>query len=336
MSGRAEQDGVVLAVDIGGTHLRAGLVSADLSVSCFELTGSTALLEVEDPSRALVDFIDGYLGRVGADTVLEAVAVGFPATVSRDRRTVLSTSNIKSMQNLAIADLLEADLGVPAFIDRDVNMLLRHDMRDLDVGQAGVVIGCYVGTGLGNAICIDGRILVGRHGVAGELGHIPVTGLTTVCGCGNRGCIETIASGKAFAELAKTLFPGTPLDAVLVRHSDHPEVRDFIRNVAIAVATEVNILDPEVVILGGGVVQARGFPTHVLEADIRELSRKPYPSQGIQFAYSRGGQRAGVRGAGIYAWEGVRGGGGSPAVSRGYESVPQLRPEGVGQMRSAG
>lgn len=336
MSGRAKRDGVVLAVDIGGTHLRTGLVSADLSVSGFELTGSADLLEVEDPSRALLDFIDGYLGRVGTRIVLEAVAVGFPATVSRDRRTVLSTSNIRSMQNLAIADLLETGLGVPAFIDRDVNMLLRHDMRDLAVPQAGVVIGCYVGTGFGNAICIDGRILVGRHGVAGELGHIPVNGLSTVCGCGNRGCIETIASGKAFAELAQTTFPGTPLDAVLVRHADHPMVREFVRNVAVAIATEVNILDPEVVIVGGGVVQARGFPTHVLEADTRELSRKPYPSQGVRFAYSRGGQQAGVRGAGIYAWEGVRGDGGSPAAHRGHESPPQVRPEGVGQMWSAG
>lgn len=313
MSDGGPTEGAVLAVDIGGTHLRAGLVREDFTAHQFEIVSSLHILEVEDPSAALIAFVTDYLGRRTSGAAPLAISIGFPATVSRDRRTVLSATNIRSMQNLPIADTLEVALGVPAFIDRDVNMVLRHDMNSLHVPRQGVTVGCYLGTGLGNAISINGEILVGRHGVAGELGHLPVHGLSLVCGCGNTGCIETVASGRYFAEMANRTFPGTPLGEVLPRHSNHPRVLEFLHYVAVAIASEVNILDPEAVVLGGGVVQAHGFPRETLEADVRELARKPYPSEDITFLYSKGGQQAGVIGAGIYAWDALHAGL-SPAV----------------------
>lgn len=296
----------VLGLDIGGTHLRTGLVEEDFTAHGLEIVSSQSILGVTDPVEALLELVRSYLARRAEGMLPEAIAIGFPATVSRDRRTVLSTANIRSLQNVPIADIFEGLLGVPTLIDRDVNLLLRHDIETLAAPKTGVTIGCYVGTGLGNAISIDGEILVGRHGVAGELGHLPVRGLATVCGCGNTGCIETIASGKYFADLCARVFPETPVQEVLLRHAGHPRVVEFVWSVASAIASEVNILDPEAIILGGGVIQARGFPRVVLEDAVREMARKPYPSSDIQFIYSRGGQRAGVIGAGIYAWEALR------------------------------
>jgi len=207
------------------------------------------------------------------------------------------------MQNLAIADQFEAHLGTRVFIDRDVNMLLRHDMAHHRFDDPCVVIGCYAGTGLGNAISINGEIHVGRHGVAGELGHFPILGLDRLCGCGNLGCIETVASGRYFAEMAAQEFPHTPLDGVFTLHSDSPQVRQFIRYLATPIAGEINILDPEAVILGGGVIRAPGFPSDQLEDAIRDLCRKPYPSKDIRFIYSDGGHLGGLIGAAIYAFD---------------------------------
>jgi len=293
----------VLAVDIGGTNLRLGLVRRDLAVDGFEIVGSQDMLQVADPLHALGRLVGEYLARHTPGRGPLAVAMGFPGTVDRARRTVLSTSNIESLQNVPIADYLESVLGVPAVIDRDVNNVLRYDLWDLDVPTAGIVVGCYVGTGLGNGISIEGRILVGRHGVAGELGHLPGLGLTGRCGCGNIGCIETVASGRYFGEMAAAYFPDTPMHHVLSEHVDHPKVREFIRHIATAIASEVNILDPEAVILGGGVVAAPGFPIEALEAEVRQLARKPLPANDIRFLHSTGGQLAGVIGAGISAWD---------------------------------
>ena len=292
----------VLGVDIGGTNLRIGAVRQDLDVENFEIVSSGGMLEVDDPSAALGTFISDYLTRHHSASPPRALALGFPATVDRHRRVVLSTSNIRSMQNLPIADYLEDLLGIPTVIDRDVNNLLRYDMRSLEVPTDGIIIGCYIGTGLGNAIGIDGRILVGKHGVAGELGHLPTLGLKGICGCGNVGCIETVASGRYFAEMARTTFPKTPLERVMREHLDHPAIADFLHHVAIPIAAEINILDPDAVILGGGVVAAEGFPRARLEAEVRALTRKPLPSADITFRYSSGGQQAGVAGAGVTAW----------------------------------
>lgn len=293
----------VLAVDIGGTNLRTGWVTPDLSVRDFEITSSLAVLEVADPSAALRDHLRQFIDRTAPGATPLAASIGFPATIDAQRKVVVSTSNIRSMQNLAIVDYLEAELQVPVVIDKDVNLLLRCDMRAHDLPTDGVVIGCYIGTGLGNAISIDGQLLVGTNGVAGELGHLPVAGLDAVCGCGNTGCIETVASGKALAEIVQREFPGEPVTVAFEQHKDHPAIKQFVTNVAMAIASEINILDPVAVILGGGMVHFDYFPRDFLEQEVYRFTRKPLPAEATTFIYSNGGQQAGVIGAGIYAFE---------------------------------
>ncbi|GEN80634.1 allose kinase [Actinotalea fermentans] len=296
----------VLAVDIGGTHLRTGMVDPALGLHAFNQVSSQAVLNVANPAERLADHLERFLsGAHGWRPA--AVAVGFPATVDRKRRVVMSTSNIAAMQNMPVADVLEKRLGIPAFIDRDVNMLLRHDLRAHGLTSARVVIGCYVGTGLGNAISINGTIHAGRHGVAGELGHVAMIGLHERCGCGSYGCLETVASGRHLADLVRTRFPGTPVQDVFLRHGDEIEIKQYVRTLAVPVALEVNILDPDAVVLGGGVVQAPGFPRALLEEAVVALARKPLPASDIDFRYTTSGQEAGLVGAGIHAWAALGG-----------------------------
>lgn len=302
---RSERAAVV-AVDIGGTHLRTGIVDTSLAVHRFERVSSQAVLNLDDPAGRLADHLERYLERA-AGWLPVAVAVGFPATVDRTRRVVISASNISAIQNVAVADVLERRLGVPAYIDRDVNMLLRHDLRALRLESARVVVGCYVGTGLGNAIAIDGVIHAGRHGVAGELGHVMMPGMAALCGCGGHGCLETVASGRRLDELVRARFPGTAVRDVFLRHGDEPEIRQYVRMLAVPVALEINILDPDAVVLGGGVVQAPGFPRALLEEYVVALTRKPLPASAIDFRYTPSGHQAGLIGAGIHAWTALAG-----------------------------
>ena len=294
----------VLAVDIGGTNLRTGWVnSADLQATDFEIRSSLELLEVADPQAALLGHLQDYLARTAAGRQAAAIAIGFPATIDAERKVVLSTSNIRSMQQLPIVDYLEAALDIPVFIDKDVNMLLRYDIRANDLPDAGVVIGCYAGTGFGNAISINGNILTGTHGVAGELGHLPTTSIDRVCGCGNVGCIETVASGKTLAEIVAASFPGESISHVFRDHSQAPEIVEFIRNLAIPIAAEINILDPAAVVVGGGLIYMDYFPRTALEEAVYSFTRKPLPANATKFVYSSGGQHNGVIGAGLYALE---------------------------------
>ncbi len=289
----------ILALDIGGTFLRTGLVNRNLEVEQFEIAQSAAILKSSDLNGSLNEHISHYLARHAAVKPL-AVSIGFPATVDRDRRSVLSASNIEAMTNLCVADYLEPRLELPVLIDRDANMLLRWDITSMGLSDAGIVVGCYVGTGLGNAISIDGKILVGSHGVAGELGHGPLPDLEEWCSCGNRGCIESLASGRALAALVARRFPDTGVAEIFNKHSSDAEIREFVKTLAVPIAWESNILDPDVIVLGGGVISSSGFPRDELEKHVREMTRKPLPSATIQFRYSDSGQRNGLRGAAIY------------------------------------
>jgi allose kinase len=289
----------VLGIDIGGTHLRLGLAGEDLTLSGFELASSTFLNSPDAPCL-LADFISGYLERM--DCAPRAVSIGFPSTLDRARRRLLSTPNIMGLNDVPMADILQEKLNIPVFIDRDVNLLFLNDCRHFGLAGNGVIIGCYIGTGLGNVISINGEILKGKNGVAAELGHIPAWGRKEECPCGNRGCVEMFASGKRLKELNDSYFPGTKLDRLFLKYSDHELIRDYVDGLSIPIATEINLLDPDYVLLGGGVLQMEGFPRPYLEECILRHTRKPYPAEGLQLRYSEKAQENGVIGAAIRAY----------------------------------
>ncbi|MBR1437662.1 MAG: ROK family protein, partial [Synergistaceae bacterium] len=178
---------------------------------------------------------------------------------------------------------------------------LRYDMRKYDVPPEGMTCGIYFGTGVGNAIMIDGKPLTGRNGTAGELGHIPVEGSGEICGCGLKGCIENLAGGKYLARLQKNYYPDTHIADIFMRHSNDEAVREFIRHMAVCAATEVNILDPDCLIIGGGVANMKGFPKDLLHGCIIERVRRPYPAENLRVIYAEDEPEKSIAGAGYYA-----------------------------------
>jgi allose kinase len=289
----------VLGIDIGGTHLRLGLAGEDLSLSGFEMASSTFLSGADAPYR-LADFIRDYLKRMNCAP--RAISIGFPSTLDRARRRLLSTPNIAGLNDVPMADILQKQLNIPTFIDRDVNLLFLNDCRYFGLAGSGVILGCYIGTGLGNVISINGEILIGKNGVAAELGHIPAWGRQEECPCGNRGCVEMYASGKHLKEICDAHFPGTPLGELFLRYGDHELIREYVDGLSIPIATEINLMDPDYVLLGGGVLQMEGFPRSYLEECILRHTRKPYPAEGLQLRYSQKAQENGVIGAAIRAY----------------------------------
>ena len=294
----------ILGLDIGGTNIRIGAVREAGEAPFFEKVPRISVLDGTEPVRKLCGFITGFIDRYALAGQVTAVSVGLPGIMNRACDTVVQAPNIPGLDGINFVAPMEAAFHVPVFLCKDVWTAFHYDMRKYAVSWDGVVIAVYVGTGIGNVISVNGTLLAGKNGAAGELGHIPMDGSREPCGCGNLGCLENYAAGKYLAKLCGTgEFRGTPVGELFTRHNGHPLLEEFVDRVAMAAATEINILDPDAVLLGGGVLAMRDFPVELLSARIREHSRKPNPSGNLELIYTSDDERKGAVGAALYGWQ---------------------------------
>ena len=249
---------------------------------------------LEDLSDYLISFSRGI--------PVDAVAIGFPATLNADRTRVIQAPNVPFMENLPVCEVLREKLGIPVYAERDATFALCYDMKKYRIPPEGLTCGIYFGTGIGNAMLLNGEPLSGRHGAAGELGHIPVWGSHIPCGCGNDGCLEAVAGGKAIARIQREQYPDTPIGDMFLKHSGDQALDEIIDGMAIAVATEINILDPDYLLLGGGVPNMKGFPREELEQQIRKHTRKPFPCNDLSIRFADDDPEKSVIGGAIFAW----------------------------------
>lgn len=291
----------IIGIDIGGTNFRIGLVDEAFQVKLFDKIPVTDVFSTEDALGDLTAFLRAYILKNELDGQLRAISIGFPATVNRERTVVMQAPNVAFMENLPVVEHLNRELQIPVCIERDVSMALYFDMERYQVLERELVVGVYFGTGIGNAILINGAMLPGRDGAAGELGHIPVVGYHGACGCGNSGCMENVAGGKFLAKLCREVYTDTHIGDIFVKHGKDQALLDFVDRMAIAVATEINILNPECVLVGGGVIEMDAFPRELLEEKIREHTRKPYPEKTLKLLFAEDTPHKCVIGAAIYA-----------------------------------
>lgn len=284
-----------LCLDIGGTNTRIGVVSDGLGVTASAIESTPALAR-DGIGAGLQGLVAAWAARVGA---IDGVAVGVPATVDAACRTVLQAPNVTGLSGLALADLLEEVVDAAVLVEKDVNLLVLSDIHDLGIDPQASVAGVYFGTGVGNALVLGGRVWHGAHGVAGELGHVPQLGRSERCGCGNVGCLECFGGGHHLASVMGQRYPETPIGQAFVRHADAPELQELLDAMAIAVATEANILDPQEVIVGGGLPLMEGFDREGFVERVRGYLRKPYPALTLSLHYSRQGQLSGLIGGAL-------------------------------------
>ncbi len=294
----------IIGIDIGGTNLRIGGVT--LSGSCLNtnIFPSATLSQGGDALERLVQVVDAFRSELGKDDCL-GVSVGFPATVAKDRKHVHSVPNILNergehvLDNRNIVDPMEDALRMPVVISKDVNNLLTFDCVLHDLGALEIVVACYIGTGFGGAVMINGSILTGRNGVADEIGHIPYHRSQRICACGKVACAECYASGQALRLIQKEYFPNTFIGDLFANHAEEAVLREFVEDCALPVATEVNIFDPDCVVISGGVVAMRGFPQKELMRNIIKHTRKPFPAENLRVIFSEHPPNAGVIGAAL-------------------------------------
>lgn len=290
-----------IGIDIGGTNLRIGAIGRENEVTAFEKRSTPQIFYSMDAGGELVRLIRDFIGAYGLEGVVKGICVGVPATLNRERTVVLQAPNIRGLDGRNVVGLLRETFGVPVWLMKDVCTALFYDREKYHVPQCELLLGIYIGTGIGNIICVNGKELIGRDGVAGELGHIPLTGSSELCGCGNTGCAEVTAGGMYLARLCETIFTPLPVSEIFNEKRNHPLILQYLERLAGIIATEINILNPDYVILGGGVPAMKGFPMEILLERIRSHTRKPYPEQGLQIIVAEDDEKKGVTGAVLYA-----------------------------------
>lgn len=288
----------MIGMDIGGTNVRIGAVDKDNCVHYFRKVYQKSIFVDENSVEHLIHFIEQYMADNELEGKVDGISIAMPATINKEGTTVLQAPSLLGFNNLNLVFPLENYFGIKTVLLKDVWTAAVYDIEKYHINCDGLVAACYVGTGLGNVLLFNGEIQKGRNGVSGELGHIPVVGDHTLCGCGNTGCIENYAGGKFLAKLCEE--KNISIENAFVK-SNTEDIGKYIDHIAVAVATEINILDPEQILLGGGVLQMEGFPKELLEKKIREHTRKPYPEKELRICYVEDDLEKGVIGAAMYA-----------------------------------
>ena len=243
-----------IGVDIGGTKIAAGVVD-----DAGRIVAETRCATPGDAEGAL-DAVAGVVAELRAGHDVCAVGLAAAGYVSADRSRMLFAPNLP-WDGIAVRDLLGARLDLPLYVENDANCAAWAEYR-FGAGQGESHLVCLtVGTGIGGGIVLGGRLYRGRFGVAGEPGHVRVVPDGLPCGCGNAGCLEQYASGTALVRYARAR--GLDLDGPAVTDAaaagDERAVAAFAEVgewLGRGVADVVSIVDPGVVVIGGGVAAA--------------------------------------------------------------------------------
>ncbi|MGR6982064.1 allose kinase [Testudinibacter sp. P27/CKL/0425] len=291
---------VVIGVDMGATHTRICLMGLSNEILITEKKKTKDIIG-ESFLQGVRDFCYGY----SKGYSVQGIVIGLPAAISRDRQQVLSVPNLSISQHEfnRLAPYLRHTFNCEVRLERDVNLQLIYDVSHFNLKDK-LVLGLYLGTGMGFSVWNEGRIFLGAHGVAGELGHIPYGDDDLCCGCGNYGCLETNCSGIALKRWYDSSAKNYPIDDLFSYAEADGFIHRYLIRVAKAVGTCINLFDPDAVVLGGGVMDMKDFPYSTLKKYCLSYARKPLPHDQLTLLKASSSSFNGAIGAALCAIQG--------------------------------
>jgi glucokinase len=305
-----------IGVDLGGTKMRVGVVDSDQRVLYSSSAPSAGLTQDELLSRLEREL------RAALDALPDAAAagLGIPCTIDRERGLAIMAVNLE-LADVPIRDLMTERLGIPVSIDNDANLAMLAEYRSGAARGARNAAMLTIGTGIGGGLILDGRLFRGSTGAAAELGHVVIEADGPRCqgNCPNRGCVESLASGTAIAgegraaaerspdsALGRALAGGETVDGTLVTDAalgGDETARDVIalagRRIGVALSSIANALEPDVFVIGGGVIRAGELLVGPARAELH--ARALVPMNEIPVAAAELGPEAGMIGAAAMA-----------------------------------
>jgi glucokinase len=271
---------IIVGIDMGGTSLRALVVNAQNEILAVEKQPTNVAQKPAGLIRDLAAMVEDVVKAAGLRrSQLRAVSIGAPGAVDPRNGVVYHAPNL-GWDEVPLASDLRQLLHVPVFAENDVNAGVVGE-HALGAGQgAQELVGMFIGTGIGGGIISRGELYLGMRGAAAEVGHMIVQADGPLCGCGNHGCIESLASRtsmerdvraairagekscvlKIMEERGKDRMTSSIIQRALKKND--PLMRKVIKRaeyyLGLAVANVVNLLDPECVVIGGGIAERLG------------------------------------------------------------------------------
>ncbi|HSM36763.1 MAG TPA: ROK family protein [Longimicrobiales bacterium] len=289
----------IVGVDIGGTNVVVGALPEDgsqlVGVSKIATEASRGPKHVVDSIVALIaDAIDAVEEAGAARSDVAGVGIGSPGPLDRSTGTVIETPNL-GWRNFPLRDLISNRVDLPATLDNDANCATYGEWW-LGAGRnVDTLVGLTLGTGIGGGIVLNGKLYHGVNDAAGELGHTTIDSTGRKCKCGNYGCLEAYASGPAIAlravegleSGAESILPdlvsgrleaitaAVVYEAVVLGDAFAEEVmKETAKFLGAGIANIINSLNPEMVVVAGGVTRAGELLFRPLRAEVRRRAFK--------------------------------------------------------------
>lgn len=285
----------IAVVDIGGTHVKCGLMRDREPQDFTRIFPSTAL-RTHDPVDSLASMVRDFTRDAGAAP--DCVVATVPGFLDLEAGRVLWSANLPELNGRLLGLELSALLGLPVILERDAVLALRGEIASGTAGEAAAVLGIFFGTGIGGAFIHNGAVFRGA-GWAMELGHMPHRGDGRHLEGLRPDSMESYASGRVLLEIATR--HGTPVDEVFVKAPDLPRLRadiaEFVRSQGFAVGAAVALMSPEVIIIGGGIASMAGYPRDELAGLVAKNAPFAETGREMDLRWARHGWQAALVGA---------------------------------------
>ncbi len=313
---------VVLAADLGGTNLRMAAVNRQGEI-LFRTRRLTPKADfAEEIVSLFVEAANECLENVKDKSEVLAMSAAVPAILNIEDGIILKAPNIPLLNGFRFSKALENSLNLPCVLENDANAAAVGENRFGASKNYRNSIMVTLGTGIGGGIIIDGNVLRGADGTAGEIGHICVEPFGVPCGCGSRGCVEQYASATAIVRLMRELETNYPKSSLPDRskltskdiyeaglQGDELAIEVFRRQgfyLGIALAGLINVLNTEVIVVGGGA--AAGWDLFIPQM-LEQIEMRTYrePSERAKIVRAELGDDAGILGAAHLAFSKISG-----------------------------
>jgi glucokinase len=304
----------VFAADLGGTHLRVAAVDQNGKIACRQMQATPQAKKPNEIVRALVDAFNECKCQItGQGGIFSGVSVVVPGTVNAAEGVVVKAPNVACLDGFRLKAALESELEWPVILENDANAAAIGEMWRGAGKGCRTLICVTLGTGVGGGIILDGKLWRGADGSAGEIGHIGVDPFAGVaCMCGSRGCLEVYASATAIVRMTREARPRYPNSILhntedltsakiyqVGREGDELAIEVFRRMgvyLGIGLASLINVLNPEIVVIGGGLSNGWDlFEKHMHQQVIERAF--PIPARRVKIVRAQCGDDAGLLGA---------------------------------------
>lgn len=303
---------IVLATDLGGTNLRMAAVDKVGKIlyrTKHETPKSERADEIVDAIISAARECQKKTEHIGKAS---SIGAAVPATINSEKGIIMKAPNLPALDGFRLSAILSAELNMPVILENDANAAaIGENWLGASKGFEHSIC-VTLGTGVGGGIILNGRILRGIDGTAGEIGHICVEPLGAPCGCGSRGCVEQYSSATAVVRLTRELenqYPKsilqnktrlTSLDVYEAGKQGDNLALEVFRQMGfylgIALADLINVLNPEVIVIGGGASSGWDLFIEHLEDQIRKRAFRE-PAERVKLIRAKLGDDAGILGA---------------------------------------